>query len=182
MDTAEQRSFGSLLKRYRAVAHLTQEELAERAGLSARALSYLEQGARTPYRDTTRRLADALALAPPDRAAFEAAARRTDDSLTPAAPGHAHGHTLRPLVGRAHELALVERVLSGEGSSVLLLAGEPGIGKSRVLQEAAARAEDSGWCVLRGGCQRRDGQEPYAPLLGAIQAHIRAQTPAQLRA
>jgi len=181
MDTVEQRSFGSLLKRYRTAARLTQEELAERAGLSARALSYLEQGARTPYRDTTRRLADALALAPPDRAAFESAARGTDDTLIPAAHGHTHGHMLRPLVGRAHELALLGHVLSGEGPPVLLLAGEPGIGKSRVLQEAAARAEDSGWRVLRGGCHRRDGQEPYAPLLGAIQSQIQSQAPAQLR-
>jgi len=182
MDTVGQQSFGSLLKRYRAAAHLTQEELAERAGLSARALSYLEQGARTPYRDTTRRLADALALAPPDRAAFESAARRPDGVLTPAAQGHASGQALRPLVGRAHELALLERFLAGEGPPVLLLAGEPGIGKSRVLREASARAEAGGWRVLRGGCHRRDGQEPYAPLLGAIQAHLHAQPPHQLGA
>ena len=36
-------------------------------------------------------------------------------------------------MGRAHKLALLERHLSGDGPPVLLLAGEPGIGKSRLL-------------------------------------------------
>jgi hypothetical protein len=39
----------------------------------------------------------------------------------------------------------------------------------------------SGWRVLAGGCQRRGGQEAYAPLLQALERHIRIQSPAQLR-
>ena len=72
MDTT---SFGGLLRRYRVAVGLTQEELAERAALSLRGLAYLEQGERRPFRDTVRRLADALALDRQQRAAFEAAAR-----------------------------------------------------------------------------------------------------------
>jgi tetratricopeptide (TPR) repeat protein len=63
-----------------------------------------------------------------------------------------------------------------------LLAGEPGIGKSRLLREAAARATQAGWQVLAGGCQRQGGQEPYAPILDALHAHLQRQTPAQRQA
>jgi predicted ATPase/class 3 adenylate cyclase len=68
---------GQLLKRYRIAAQLTQEKLAERAGLSARAISDIERGLhRTPYQDTVSKLADALELASDERAHFAAAARR----------------------------------------------------------------------------------------------------------
>src|SRR5919206_2140351 len=59
-DTPELRE---VLRRYRVAARLTQEELAERAGLSVRGLSDLERGARTrPRPHTVRQLATALAL------------------------------------------------------------------------------------------------------------------------
>jgi predicted ATPase/class 3 adenylate cyclase len=73
-------SFALLLRRYRKAAGFTQEELAERAHLSARAVSDLERGLKhTPRRDTVTLLAEALELSPPDRAAFEAARRSTPD-------------------------------------------------------------------------------------------------------
>ena len=68
-------SFGDLLRRHRAVAGLTQEELAVRAGLSVRGLRYLEQGVRRPYPDTMQRIVDALALSAEDRHLLMAAAR-----------------------------------------------------------------------------------------------------------
>jgi transcriptional regulator with XRE-family HTH domain len=56
-------ALGELLKRYRIAAGLTQEEFAERAGVSARSISDLERGLqRTPYPSTLRRLAQALQL------------------------------------------------------------------------------------------------------------------------
>jgi WD40 repeat protein/transcriptional regulator with XRE-family HTH domain len=61
--------FGALLRRYRIDAGLTQAALAERAGLSVRAVQHLEAGRGQPYPDTARRLADALPL---DRDALEA--------------------------------------------------------------------------------------------------------------
>jgi transcriptional regulator with XRE-family HTH domain len=63
MTLDDQPKFGDLLRRHRLGAGLTQEELAERAGLSARAITDLERGVRRfPYFDTVARLADALGL------------------------------------------------------------------------------------------------------------------------
>jgi tetratricopeptide (TPR) repeat protein/transcriptional regulator with XRE-family HTH domain len=68
--------FAELLRQLRAEAGLTQEELAEAAGLSPRSVSDLERGIhRTAHKDTAGQLADALGLAGPSRALFVAAAR-----------------------------------------------------------------------------------------------------------
>jgi transcriptional regulator with XRE-family HTH domain len=69
--------FGGRLRACREAAGLSQEELAERSGLSLRTVGYLEQGhTRWPYRDTVQRLADGLDLPGEARAAFVAAAGR----------------------------------------------------------------------------------------------------------
>jgi len=68
--------FDVLLRRQRAVAGLTQEELAERAGVSVRSIGELERGAgHRPRKDTVRLLAEALGLSPDAQAVFAAAAR-----------------------------------------------------------------------------------------------------------
>ena len=68
--------FADLLRQLRAEARLTQEELAEAAGLSPRAVSDLERGFhRTAHRDTAVLLAGALGLAGPARELFVAVAR-----------------------------------------------------------------------------------------------------------
>ena len=68
--------FGGLLRQLRAEARLTQEELAEAAGLSPRSVSDLERGInRTARKDTAELLAGALGLAGPVRDLFVAAAR-----------------------------------------------------------------------------------------------------------
>jgi predicted ATPase/DNA-binding XRE family transcriptional regulator len=171
-------TFGALLKRYRLEAGLTQEELAERAALSTNAVSALERGARqVPRKETVALLADALKLSEQERAILEAAARRLRGSMTgpPASPlglastAAASAGALTPLVGRTHEVALLERHLSGAAPPALFFTGEPGIGKTRLLHEAALRADDQGWRVLQGGCHSRGGQEPYAPLPGVLE-------------
>lgn len=68
--------FGALLRDFRVAAGLTQEELAEGAGVSARGLSDLERGiSRNPQKATLARLAAALQLTAEERAEFEAAVR-----------------------------------------------------------------------------------------------------------
>jgi transcriptional regulator with XRE-family HTH domain len=69
-------SFAGLLRRLRTGARLTQEELAEAAGVSPRSVSDLERGInRTARKDTALLLADALSLTGQVRALFVAAAR-----------------------------------------------------------------------------------------------------------
>jgi tetratricopeptide (TPR) repeat protein/transcriptional regulator with XRE-family HTH domain len=186
-------AFGELLRRYRVAAVLTQEELAARAGLSMRAVSDLERGIKSrPHAYTVRLLADALGLEGSVRAAFEAARGRgtgqagavsglSGDGASPSQ----RGTSAAPIVGRTRELALLERHLSGAPEEslppVLLLAGEPGIGKSRLIREAAQRAVTHGWRVLMGGCQRRNGHAPFAPLLEALEGYIAHRTPSELR-
>ncbi len=69
-------SFAGLLRRLRSAARLTQEELAEAAGLSSRSVSDLERGInRTARKDTALLLADALSLTGQVRVLFVAAAR-----------------------------------------------------------------------------------------------------------
>jgi transcriptional regulator with XRE-family HTH domain len=167
MATRPPHSFGELLRTYRMAAGLTQEALAARAGMSARGISDLERGARrTPYKGTVELLATALHLAPHERSAFVTAARQRRRSAKPfvEAPANAH-NALSPVVGRKDELAVLQRLLEGAEPPVVLLAGEPGMGKTQLLREAANRARTAGWTVLEGSCSRRGGQLLYSPLL-----------------
>src|SRR6185437_13394664 len=68
-------AFEIALKRHRRAVHMTQAQLAERAGFSVVYISMLERGARTPQRATVLLLADALDLSGAERAAFESAAQ-----------------------------------------------------------------------------------------------------------
>jgi tetratricopeptide (TPR) repeat protein/transcriptional regulator with XRE-family HTH domain len=173
MATPNTPTFGELLRHYRLVAGLTQEGLAERAHLSTRAIGALEQGSnRVPRAATLSLLAEALALSSQARTAFVVAARQETRAATVTADASpAEGNSVPPLVGRTPELGLLEAHLAGTGPPVLLLAGEPGIGKSRLLGEALRQGAASGWQVLAAGCTRRGGQLPYAPILQALQQH-----------
>ncbi len=80
-------SFGALVRHHRLRAGLTQERLAERARLSARAVADLERlPTRRPRLDTAALLADALGLEDPERAAFLAVARGEAPSYTSPTP------------------------------------------------------------------------------------------------
>src|SRR5262245_40499342 len=127
-------SFGELLRRYRASAGLTQEELAEKAGLSKRGIGALETGERLgPQKETVDRLADALELDPSNRALFAAAARQRlsahssqDSSAPPVAWTPRSRRMLTPpLVGRSSEVMALQHHLAGEGAPLLVLSGEP---------------------------------------------------------
>ncbi|GAC1451041.1 MAG: hypothetical protein PVSMB4_10550 [Ktedonobacterales bacterium] len=177
-------AFGHLLRRCRVARGLTQEALAERAGLSVRAISDLERGInRTPHKDTFQLLAGALQLSGPDRAALAAATRWQSEcsfNLLHGRPCSRRGLS-PPLIGRQRELALLGRHLAGEGPPLLLLEGEPGVGKSRLLREVAQGALGYGLRILEGGCHR-SGHAPYAPVLDALTTYMRAQPSEQLRA
>jgi transcriptional regulator with XRE-family HTH domain len=75
-DGTERATFGALLRGHRRAAGLTQEALAERAGLSRRGLQHLEAGDTRPYPATLDALAIALAMAPEARERLRAAVPR----------------------------------------------------------------------------------------------------------
>ncbi len=152
-------SFAGLLRRLRGEAKLTQEELAETAGLSVRAVSDLERGIhRTARKDTAMLLAGALGL--PERAAalFVAAARGRTPALEVLAV--LEGAERRPgettplawniparnpaFTGRDDLLAAVHaRLRTGHAAVVQALYGMGGVGKTQLAAEYAHRFASS---------------------------------------
>jgi non-specific serine/threonine protein kinase len=145
--------FGPLLRRLRIVTGLSQEELAERSGLSERGISALETGHRaTPRPETVRLLADALELDAAARAALVAAARPElaagPETLpavtTPARPGASATLPLLPtrLIGREVELESLADLLAQDGIHLVTLTGPGGTGKTHLALQVAASVQD----------------------------------------
>jgi len=135
--------FAGLLRRLRQEARLTQEELAEAAGLSVRSVSNLERGVvSAPQKETVRLLADALGLTGPAGAEFEAAARGR------AAPGGVAAATrtlprdIASFTGRQRELADLLAAVTGAADAggvvgIHAIGGMAGIGKTAFAVHAA---------------------------------------------
>jgi transcriptional regulator with XRE-family HTH domain len=132
---------GSDLRARREAAGLSQEELAERSGLSPHTISNLERNlTRWPYRDTLQRLADGLGLRDEARAAFTTAAglRRGRAAIVPApaetasAEGRVVPAPVPGFAGRQHELKLLSELLDEPGGTAVIAAvgGTAGVGKT----------------------------------------------------
>ena len=152
-------SFAVLLRRLRAGARLTQEELAEAAGISPRSVSDLERGInRTARKDTALLLADALSLTGQVRALFVAAARGRAPAAEVLATGNgaaAQGagavaatrtlpRDIGSFTGREAELSELLAVLAeaAEGGGVVgihAIDGMAGAGKTALVVHAAHR-------------------------------------------
>jgi predicted ATPase/transcriptional regulator with XRE-family HTH domain len=138
VDTGEGLTFGDAVRRHRIAAGLTQEELAERAGLTSQAVSLLERGERQrPHRHTVQALADALPLPPEDRSRFVALARRASGRRGGVLPS---GLSLppTPLVGREAEVEAIVTLLRGN-VRLLTLTGPGGVGKTRLAIHVGAQ-------------------------------------------
>ena len=149
MTTSSAVTLASLLRRFRIAAGLTQEELAQRAKLSIRAISDLERGVRhAPHKDTLALLIEAMALGEGDARLLREAARRAHpprpavtrastvgDPVAPPLAGIPV--SLTPLIGREREEAAIAHLLSGSDTRLLTLTGTAGIGKTRLAQQVA---------------------------------------------
>ena len=138
-------SFAEFLRHLRTAAALSQEELAERAGVSLRGVSDLERGVRrAPHLTTVRMLADALQLGPADRQALLAAARagRPQATLVEAIGSYTpFPLPLTPLLGRDRELTDLVSLLASRTARLVTLTGPGGTGKTRLALEGGVQVQ-----------------------------------------
>ncbi len=89
-----------------------------------------------------------------------------------------------PLIGREHEMSELLVGLDGTAAGrgrLFLISGEPGIGKSRLVDELTARAQQRGSRVLWGRCWEAGGAPPYWPWVQALRSHLRNRSGDELR-
>jgi transcriptional regulator with XRE-family HTH domain len=135
-------AFGTVLRGYRITLGLTQEELADRSGLSVRAIRNLEIGrTERPQRQSITLLATALRLTEPDHATLLAAAGRLHPG--PSRPARCELPPDVPwLAGRDGPTATLTRVLTTPGARVALVSGGPGTGRTALALHVAHRVRD----------------------------------------
>ncbi|MFN8185604.1 MAG: AAA family ATPase [Gaiellales bacterium] len=86
------------------------------------------------------------------------------------------------LVGRTEEIGSLDRVLAelDHRAAAIELVGEPGIGKTRLLAELAARADARGWLVLSGSASELERDLPFSVFVDALDEYLRGLDPARL--
>lgn len=159
----EGNAFGRWVQRRRRALDLTQAALADAVGCSPVTIQKLERGRRRPSYQILDRLADALGIDGPERAAFLrlGRAQRREGALT-SPPSPADGaaanpapqaerrvaggrlpRPLTPIVGREGDLAELLARLSDPAQRLVTLTGPAGVGKTRLALEAAALLADT---------------------------------------
>ncbi|MGH2520025.1 MAG: helix-turn-helix domain-containing protein, partial [Chloroflexota bacterium] len=145
----ESGAFGQALRLQRREAGLTQEQLAERAGLSARGISDLERGLKRPRRDTLALLAGALSWTADERRRWEVSPAHSR-GVQGAARVHLPAE-LTSFVGREDEVQELLQLLRRDGLHLVTLTGVGGVGKTRLAirlaRELAGDFTDGTWFV-----------------------------------
>src|SRR5947209_4866162 len=137
MEQLAQARFGAWLKHRRKSNRLTQEDLAERLVCSSVLVQKIEAGERTPSAQVSSLIAIWLGIPKDQHAAFLSFARgqldfdKADAMFSSARSTRFSGPNnlrtpLTRLIGRADELQIVERLISGEEARLLTLTGPPG--------------------------------------------------------
>ncbi|MGZ3443995.1 MAG: AAA family ATPase, partial [Polyangia bacterium] len=161
------RCLGVLGRTRDAIAHYDDARRLLAAELGARPLPEL-----TRARDELAHRAPPTAAAPPPDAALPSTAA----TLLPSAT---------PLVGRARERAQLaaraDAAAAGQARELALIVGEPGIGKSRLLDELAAAMRAAGGLVLGGRAFEAEMVRPYGAWVDALRALDAAEIPTRLR-
>jgi len=196
-------SFGYWLRRRRKALDLTQEALAQLVCCSGFTIRKIEADERRPSRRLAERLAASLAVPEAEQRDFLDAARAlhaTDrlqleplpaDADAPATamqsmPGPATGGAgdATPFVGRSHEygllIGLIARLTAGTGYTVLI-EGEPGIGKSRLLREVTRYAQAPGLPIHATNCYEIERATPYQSVIGLVTRALDLVSDAALR-
>ena len=189
-DGLQERRFGQLLRRCRVGAGLTQEELAQQAGLSVRAVSDMERGrTRRPFLRSVRQLADALRLSVPERALLIAAAEPEAGLAAPAGVDRADGQVFVPPVprqlpsgvarftGRTAELDTLAGLVgpaAREAGTAVVISGTAGVGKTTLAvyfaHEAATDFPDGQLYVNLRGAGPGSPAAPEEALRGFLSA------------
>jgi tetratricopeptide (TPR) repeat protein/transcriptional regulator with XRE-family HTH domain len=200
-------SFGYWLRRRRKALDLTQEALAQRVSCSGFTIRKIEADERRPSRRLAERLAASLAVPEDERRDFLDAARALHATnrlrLDPVPVGndaHASGSAASihprpdtaigaasdttPFVGRSNEYGLltglIARLTAGAGYTVLI-EGEPGIGKSRLLREVARYAHARDLPTLATNCYEIERAMPYQPVIDLVTRALDRVSAAALR-
>lgn len=170
-------SFGYWLRRRRKALDLTQEGLGRRVACSRHAIRKIEADERRPSRRLAERLADQLAVGADERDAFLVAARgrrdtgHSDPDRRPVPPSGTRSADTDPFVGRDSEygslLGLLARLTEGTGHAVLV-EGEPGIGKSRLIQELSRYTRSHGLRTLSTRCYEIERAMAYEPVIDLV--------------
>jgi DNA-binding SARP family transcriptional activator len=161
-----------------ALEHDPYEEAALRTLMRAYVAGGQAATALAVYARARERLADELGADPSPHTAELHAAILTGDlqaAAPPPVPESADG-----IVGRAAELAFLDACAARrrEGSEVIVVDGEPGIGKTSLLRAWAARRSAAGDTVLIASCGQLDAAMPLDALLGALAGLLRRLGPA----
>ena len=178
-------SFGYWLRRRRKALDMTQVALGQKASCSQAAIKKIEAGERRPSRALAQRLAEHLAIPAHEQAVFLEAARRPCasgrlqlDELPVRAAAAAEGesvtqeiHGATPFVGRDKEYGQLTGLIAslGAGSGrVVLISGEAGIGKSRLMQEALRHAQQQTLATLTTNCYEIEQAIAYQPVVDLV--------------
>ena len=139
------------------------------------------------YQKARRALTEELGIEPSrELRELQGAILRQDSSLDPRPAREAAPESPRRVfVGREGELDVLVRALeatvAGRGR-VVLVAGEPGIGKSRLVDELMGQARARAARVIVGRCWEAGGAPAYWPWVQSLRTYVRETDPEELRA